>query len=128
MQPPLPLDEARCRSPVDHIMIKTDRQAQRVPHNDLPIHDTGLLTNAAVTDLSSMECNAWTLRGHHKSGLHAHRAITHDRRSGEGGERWLAPLRKPHRGEGSFDHTFVLIAGSQVSAKRESHNKTYPLR
>lgn len=40
----------------------------------------------------------------------------------EGGERWLAPLRKPRRGQGCFDHTFVLMAGSQVSAKRESHN------
>src|SRR5271157_1426053 len=31
-----------------------------------------------VTDLSSMECNAWTSREHHKCGLHAHRAITND--------------------------------------------------
>ena len=29
----------------------------------------------------------------------------------EGGELWLAHLHKPRRGEGSFDHTFVLIAG-----------------
>ena len=42
----------------------------------------------------------------------------------EGGEWWLAPLSKQDRGEGSFDHTFVLIAGSHGSAKRESHNKT----
>ena len=25
-----------------------------------------------------MECNAWTLQGHHKSGLHSHSAITDD--------------------------------------------------
>jgi hypothetical protein len=46
----------------------------------------------------------------------------------EGGERWLAHLRKPRRGEGSFDLSWVLIAGSQVSAKRERRNKTSPLR
>jgi len=28
-----------------------------------------------------MECNTWTLRGHHKRGLHAHRAITAAQRS-----------------------------------------------
>ena len=48
-------------------------------------------------DLSSMKCNAWTLRGHHKRGLHSHRAITMNGRKPEGGERWLAPLRKPSR-------------------------------
>jgi hypothetical protein len=31
-----------------------------------------------MTNFSTMECNAWTSRGHHKSGLHAHRAITGD--------------------------------------------------
>ena len=28
------------------------------------------------TALSTMECNAWTLRGHHKGELHSHRGIT----------------------------------------------------
>jgi len=28
-----------------------------------------------------MECNTWILRGHHKRGLHAHRAITAAQRS-----------------------------------------------
>ena len=46
----------------------------------------------------------------------------------EGGELWLSPLRKAPPGEGSFDHTFVLIAGAQVCAKRDSRNKTSPLR
>ena len=46
----------------------------------------------------------------------------------EGGERWLAQMCKPRRGEGSFDLCWMLIAGSQVSAKRESRNKTPPLR
>jgi hypothetical protein len=46
----------------------------------------------------------------------------------EGGERWLAPLRKPRRGEGCFDLSWVLIAGSQVCAKQESLNKTSPPR
>ena len=35
-----------------------------------------------------------------------------------GDELWLAPLRKPRRGDASFDHTFVLIAGSWVSQQR----------
>jgi hypothetical protein len=26
-----------------------------------------------------MQCNAWTSRGHHKSGLHSHRVVTNDR-------------------------------------------------
>ena len=46
----------------------------------------------------------------------------------EGGELWLAPLRKPRRGQGCFDLSRVLIAGSQVCAKRESRDKTSPLR
>ena len=37
---------------------------------------TSSCPSASVTDLSSRESNAWTLRGHHKSGPHAHRAIT----------------------------------------------------
>jgi hypothetical protein len=45
----------------------------------------------------------------------------------EGGELWLAPLRKPPRGEACFAHTFVLIAGAQVCEKRESRNTTSPL-
>src|SRR5260370_29820677 len=31
---------------------------------------------SSVIDLSSRESDTWTLRGHHKSGPHAHRAIT----------------------------------------------------
>jgi hypothetical protein len=46
----------------------------------------------------------------------------------EGGELWLAHLRKPRPGEGCFDLSWVLIAGSHVSAKRESRNNTYPMR
>ena len=37
---------------------------------------TSSCPSSSVTDLSSRESNAWTLRGHHKSGPHAHRAIT----------------------------------------------------
>src|SRR6266581_6778586 len=42
-----PLGEACCRSAIDHIVIKTDRQTQIVPDGDVPINDPRLLTNAA---------------------------------------------------------------------------------
>ena len=41
------LGEARRRDPVDDIVIKADRQAQRVPHSYVPINENRLLTNAA---------------------------------------------------------------------------------
>src|SRR5216684_7913050 len=41
-----PLGEASCRSTVDDIVIKTDRQTQIVPDGDVPVHDPWLLTNA----------------------------------------------------------------------------------
>jgi hypothetical protein len=37
------LGEACCRSPVDNIVIKTDRQAQILPQSEVPIKDLGRL-------------------------------------------------------------------------------------
>src|SRR5438105_6700529 len=42
-----PLGETCCRSPVDRLVIKADRQTQIVPDGDVPVHDPRLLTNAA---------------------------------------------------------------------------------
>src|SRR5260221_369681 len=42
-----PLGEACCRSPIDHLVIKADRQTQIVPDGDVPINDPRLLANAA---------------------------------------------------------------------------------
>src|SRR2546429_669101 len=42
-----PLGEARRRSAIDDIVIKTDRQAQILPQSDVPIDENRLLTNAA---------------------------------------------------------------------------------
>ena len=72
---------------------------------------TSLCPPSSGAELSSRECNAWTSRGHHKRGLHAHGAITNDWGKREDGEQWLAHLGKPPRGEACFDYTFVLIAG-----------------
>jgi len=44
---------------------------------------------------------------------------------GEGGQQSLVHLRKPRPGQICFDPSCVLIAGSQVSAKRESRKQTY---
>src|SRR2546428_2614010 len=42
-----PLGEACCRSAVNNIVIKTERQAQIVPDGDGPVHHTWFLRNAA---------------------------------------------------------------------------------
>src|SRR6266568_5148255 len=59
-----PLGKACCRSAVHHPTIKADRL--------LP----SSCPSASLTDLSRRKFTVWTLRGHHKSGPHAHRAIT----------------------------------------------------
>jgi len=41
-----PLGEARCRSAIDDIVIKTDRHTQIFPYSYVPINDTRLLTDA----------------------------------------------------------------------------------
>ncbi len=43
-----------------------------------------------------------------------------------GGELWLAHLRKPRRGQGSFDLSCVLIASAHVSAKGKG-KQMYPI-
>jgi len=44
----------------------------------------------------------------------------------EGEQQKLALLRKPQRGQVCFDLSWVLIAGSHVSAKRASRKHTHP--
>src|SRR6266702_121611 len=40
--------EACCRSAIDHIVIKTDRQTETAPESYVPINDTRLLANTAL--------------------------------------------------------------------------------
>src|SRR2546423_13811782 len=42
-----PLGEAYCRSAIDRLVIKADRQAQIFADGDVPVNDPRLLTNAA---------------------------------------------------------------------------------
>jgi len=42
-----PLGEACCRSAIEHLVIKTDRQTEIVPDSYVPVNDTRLLANAA---------------------------------------------------------------------------------
>src|SRR6266496_442280 len=93
------------------------------------LHPALPLPGANLSHCSNVECNAWTLRRHHKSGLHSHRAITHDRRRSRrvtNGGLHLCASRLEARD--AVSQTCVLIAGSHVSAKQESRNKTYPIR
>ncbi len=64
-----------------------------------------------------MECNTWTIRGPHKSGQHAHRAITHDWGKPEGGELWFAHLRKPRRGQACSQVLMVARSGSMPGSR-----------
>ena len=93
------------------------------------LHPALPLPGANLSHCSNVECNAWTLRRHHKSGLHSHRAITHDRRRSRrvtNGGLHLCASRLEARD--AVSQTCVQIAGSHVSAKQESRNKTYPIR
>ncbi|HXZ03202.1 MAG TPA: hypothetical protein VEH81_00135 [Ktedonobacteraceae bacterium] len=58
-----------------------------------------LCPSAPVTDLSSRKSSAWTSPGHHKTGLHAHRAITGDRGKLNGGELWLVQVEMTYHSE-----------------------------
>src|SRR5258708_31694732 len=40
-----PLGEACCRSAIEHLVIKTDRQTEIVPDSYVPVNDTRLLAN-----------------------------------------------------------------------------------
>src|SRR6266568_4883057 len=81
-----PLGEACCRSAIDHLMIKADRL--------LP----SSCPSASLTDLSKRKFTVWTLRGHHKSGPYAHRAITGEQgfreRVSRGKGQSVRPLRR----------------------------------
>src|SRR6266851_4107000 len=49
-----PLGEARCRSAVDHLVIKADRQTEIFPHGDAPVNDLSFHANPAHRNIEGL--------------------------------------------------------------------------